>query len=308
MKVNDNIGLIFNIQRFSIHDGPGVRTTVFFKGCPLRCQWCHNPESINPFPEIMYNKSKCIQCYKCLDICPVDALSQTQNGIAIDRGKCDGCGKCAEECYSGALELCGKHMKIEEVMTEVNRDILFYKNSNGGVTASGGEALAQPNFVANFFRKCREAGIHTVLDTSGYAKWEIYKKVLNYTDLVLYDIKTMDPERHKRLIGVSNDLILANLARTNEEGIPTIIRIPLVLNYNIVNVKEDIKEISDFIQELSLVKRVDLLPFHHLGKSKTLMLGQKYTMDIETPDKEYVEKIREVLTSNGIKVSIGGLF
>jgi len=307
VKEKKGSAIIFNIQRFSIHDGPGIRTTVFFKGCPLKCQWCHNPESINPFPEIAYHESKCIKCYKCIEVCPTEALSKSRNGVTINREKCDGCGKCAEICYSGALELCGRYMKIEEVMAEVTRDLPFYKNSNGGLTASGGEPLAQANFVADFFARAREEGVHTALDTSGHAEWATVRKVLDHTDLVLYDIKTMGSERHKTLTVVPNKLILANLERTCGEGIPVIVRIPVIPNYNIINVEEDVKEIADFLQGLNAVRRVDLLPFHRLGKSKYLMLSRNFVVDIEPPDKEYVESIRKILASSGIEVSIGGL-
>jgi pyruvate formate lyase activating enzyme len=189
---------VFDIQRFSIHDGPGIRTTVFFKGCPLKCMWCANPESLNPFPEIMFNEARCTNCYRCVSVCPLGAIMQHSGTIFIDRKRCDGCGKCVDVCYSGALHLCGRYMSSEEVLNEVERDTPFYKTSNGGMTASGGEPLMQHEFLIEFFAGAHERGIYTALETSGYASWKIFGKVLKHIDLVLYDLKAVDPKSIKK--------------------------------------------------------------------------------------------------------------
>jgi len=300
------LGLVFDIQRFSIHDGPGIRTTVFFKGCPLKCMWCANPESLNPFPEIMFNEARCTNCYKCISVCPSEAIMQRSGTVFIDRKKCDGCGKCVDVCYSRALNLCGRYMSSEEVLNEVERDVPFYETSNGGMTASGGEPLMQHKFLTEFFVGAHERGIHTALETSGYASWKIFSKVLKHTDLVLYDLKTVDPKIHKEVTGVTNGLILENIERISHEGVPTVVRIPVIPNYNIVT-EEDIRNIGKFVKKLGGIERIDLLPYHRLGEIKYRWLDRKYKVKANPPRKEFMNKLREIVESYGYKTSIGGI-
>lgn len=307
MKKSRVKGLVFNIQRFSIHDGPGIRTTVFFKGCPLRCIWCANPESINPLPEIMFNEARCTKCYECVSTCSSGAIAQLRSGaIIINRKKCNGCGECVDVCYNGALDICGRYMSPEEALSEVERDIPFYETSNGGMTASGGEPLMQHEFLIELFRGAHEEGIHTALETSGHASWKVLSKVLRRADLVLYDLKTVDLEMHKEMTGVTNELILKNVERISHEGVPTIVRIPVVPNYNVVT-EEDIHRIVKFLVKLEGIERIDLLPYHRLGEIKYQLLGRKYGVKANPPKKEFMNKLREIIESYGYKTSIGGM-
>ncbi len=299
-------GLVFNIQRFSIHDGPGIRTTVFFKGCPLRCLWCANPESINPFPEIMFNEAKCIKCYKCINVCPFRAIIQHFDKVIINREICDGCGECMNVCYSGALNLCGKYMSLEEVLNEVRRDIPFYQASNGGVTASGGEPLMQHEFVKELFKIAYEEGISTALETSGHAPWKALSSVLKHTDLILYDLKAVDSKVHEEMTGVTNKLILENLKRASLEAIPIIIRIPIIMGYNIAT-EEDIHKIGSFLSKLKGIERVDLLPYHKFGEIKYRFLGREYKVKAKPLNKEFISNLKGIIESYGYKTSIGGL-
>ncbi len=208
-----NKGLVFNIQRYSIHDGPGIRSTVFFKGCPLRCKWCSNPESLNTFAELMVRETRCNGCGRCIKVCAPGALSLAASGLRLDRGKCDLCLKCIEACWEDVLELAGRQMTVDEVIEECSKDELFYRNSGGGVTLSGGEPLLQADFALQLLSSLKELGFNTALDTCGQVPWETLEKALAYTDLVLFDVKHIDSEEHRDGTGTDNKLILSNLEK-----------------------------------------------------------------------------------------------
>jgi pyruvate formate lyase activating enzyme len=258
-------GIIFNIQRYSIHDGPGIRTTVFFKGCPLSCFWCQNPESQSNTPEVFLIRDNCIVCGRCVAVCPTGASSLEQDSSAIDRSKCAGCGTCVEACPAEARKLVGGYVTKDEVMREVMKDRKFYENSGGGVTLSGGDPTAQPEFALSILRSSKEAGLHTVLDTCGYVAWSTMKRLLDYTDLVFFDIKTMDQERHRAATGRSNRLILENAKRIAGSR-PMRVRIPMIPNFN--DSPEDVKAIARFVREELGDIEMDLLPYNKLGEVK----------------------------------------
>lgn len=296
-------GIIYNIQRYSINDGPGIRTTVFFKGCPLKCLWCSNPESQAHYPQMLYFDNLCTGCHRCIKACPAGAGSVNSGGlIKIDRDKCQGCGTCVKACLNEARSISGKSMKIDDVFEIVNSDRSFYVNSGGGVTASGGEPTLQHNFLIELFRRCYDHGIDTALDTCGYVSWSVLENVLEYTDLVLYDIKHMDSTRHEELTGVNNKIILDNARRIVELGKPIIIRVPLIPEYN--DSKENIEALGKFVSELKIA-RVDLVPYHQLGVSKYRRLGKVYKLDGVQPYTEnHVESIQKILESYDAEVTI----
>lgn len=258
-------GLVFNIQRFSIHDGPGIRTTVFFKGCPLRCFWCQNPESQSYRPEILLDRRKCTRCGACSALCPSGAVRLEEGRAAFDRRLCQGCGRCAAACPNEARSLSGRSMTVDEVMREVLKDRKFYENSGGGVTLSGGEPLAQPDFAQDLFRACKAADLHTTLDTCGQAPWPDVEKVLACTDLVLLDIKHLDPARHREATGQDNRLILQNAKRISATQ-PVRIRVPLIPGFN--DSPGAVGEIGAFAAEALGCRDVDLLPYNRMGEVK----------------------------------------
>ncbi|MFC2021411.1 glycyl-radical enzyme activating protein [Chloroflexota bacterium] len=290
MELGNTKGTIFNIQKFSVHDGPGIRTTVFMKGCPLRCQWCANSESLNPQPESGIIRDNCNNCGRCIDVCPVEAISISKvNIIHFDRTICDACGDCAAICPTDAITIYGKQVTVDEVFSEINRDKAFYDGSGGGVTVSGGEPLRQAEFTGILFQKCREHGISTCLDTSGYADTTDLKKVLDFTDYVLFDIKHMDNEQHCRYTRMSNDLILANARIIAERGVEVLFRIPLVENVN--DSIQNITATARFIKSLGNGSAVELLPYHRLGA------GKYRTLDLDYPGKEFTAPSAEKIES-----------
>ena len=275
---------VFNIQRFSVQDGPGVRTTVFFKGCPLRCEWCSNPESQAAFPEVGHNDTLCTRCGRCLEVCEVGARSLAPARTRIDRDACTRCSKCAGECLAGALRVYGADFSLEEVYREVARDKPFYRSSGGGVTASGGEPLLYADFVAALFALCRDEGIHTCLETCGDAPESVWKTVLPHTDLVLFDLKVMDPDEHERLTGRSNTRILARLALVDDAATSLIIRVPLIPG--ITDTATNLTAIASLASSLKKRPEIHLLPYHPLGESKYHMLDRCYPLSGLKPQSE----------------------
>lgn len=278
-------GTVFNIQKFSVNDGPGIRTVVFLKGCMLDCVWCHNPESKSSTPQLMLYTNRCIGCGECTRVCPHSLHSFEGGEHKIDRNFCVACGACARACV-GALEMCGKQMSTEEVMAEVIKDNVFYKNSGGGMTVSGGEPFMQHEFALSLFRAAKEAGLNTAIETSGYVSPEILKNFVPYVDLFLWDVKETDDERHKRFTGVSNKLILSNLELLNELGAKVVLRCPLIEGYNLR--PEHLTEIGKLAEHLDCVDHVEIEPYHPLGKSKCEAMGTEY----ELSDMEFLEKTK----------------
>lgn len=299
-------GIIFDIQRYSIHDGPGIRTVVFLKGCPLRCLWCCNPESQLTNPQLSFIQSKCIGCLECIKICPNKAIRfDKEKGFLIDYKLCDMCGRCSDVCYPGARVIIGKKMSVDEVIAEVIKDKSFYNRSNGGVTLSGGEVLLQWGFAKEILKKCKELNINTAIETCGYCKWEYFTEVLEYVDLVLYDLKHLDSAEHKRLTGVDNQLILENATKVVKKVKEMIIRVPLIPSLN--DSKDNIMMLVDFVSTLEKVKEIDLLPYHQLGVSKYNQIGQTYKLnEINPPSKEKINDIKRYIENRGFLVKVGG--
>lgn len=294
-------GIISNIQKYSTEDGPGIRTTVFMKGCPLRCLWCQNPENINFHPEVVWYDTKCTRCGRCIEVCPEGATSLTKDEkIVIDRKLCKACGNCVEACPNKAREIMGKLMTTDEVLADVEKDRVFYDVSGGGVTASGGEPIAQPEFLLEFFKKCKDAKIHTALDTCGYVKWKILERILPYVDLMLYDLKEMDPEKHASTTGVLPYLIWENLKKIdNNYEILIWIRTPIVPGYT--DDEENIRKIAKFVTELKHVERWELLPYNPLAESKYEHLGRQYPLiGVQPPPQECMKRLEEIGNAYGV--------
>lgn len=297
--INDNPTLVANIQGYSIHDGPGIRTVVFLKGCGLECRWCSNPECISPHPEVGFIRTLCTKCGRCAETCPEGALVYEEGKLPyIDRKQCLGCGICSSVCSYQALVLYGKPMNANEAFDAVSRDKIFYQASGGGVTVSGGEPLLQPQFVCNLFEKCRRAGIHTCMETSGYAPESALRQVLSYTDYVLYDLKHLNSEKHRRYTGKPNSLILTNAKIVATSGIDALFRMPLVPGIN--DDIQNIKETANFLHGLgNNAPRIELMPYHRLGKGKYEALDKLYPLSgLPSPEPEHLESIKKAFEDN----------
>jgi pyruvate formate lyase activating enzyme len=297
--------LVTNIQGYSIHDGPGIRTVVFLKGCGLACHWCSNPECISSRPEIGFFKSLCTNCGKCAGICPKRALIYEENQPPhIDRKRCSGCGTCSSVCYYEALVLYGKEMSVDQVFAAVSRDKMFYQASGGGVTVSGGEVLLQPHFTSGLLDSCRRAGIHTCLETSGYGAESALRQVLPCADLVLFDLKLHDSNQHLRFTGKPNDSILANARIVAASGVEVLFRLPLVPGIN--DDLQNIQNTAGFLHGLGHeALKIELMPYHRLGKGKYESLDLVYSLsEIQTPIPEQVESVKRSFENLGIGCSI----
>jgi pyruvate formate lyase activating enzyme len=304
---NSDYGFIFNIQGYCIHDGPGIRTSVFLKGCPLRCLWCQNPESHSFYPELLFAEEKCIGCGKCVQVCPENAIRLSGKKSRTDRQFCKSSKLCVDACPNEARAVIGRRATADEVFKEIDADSLFYQESGGGVTLSGGEPLAQPEFAAHILKKCRDAGFHTAMDTCGYASWATMKEVLRHVDLVLYDFKHMNPELHKKYTGVSNELILQNAEKIHRDtSIPMRARVTVIPGFN--DSPENIEATARFIADkLSNSIPVHILPYHRLGEAKWERLDRKNeTAAFDTPGEQRLVECRRIFESFSLTAIMGG--
>ena len=280
-------GIVFNVQRFCTGDGPGIRTTVFLKGCPLSCLWCHNPESQRRTPELMFDESKCISCKGCTTACALHRFESSSH--IYERSACKACGSCAELCYTGALEICGNSESVDGVMSQVMRDKIFYKNSGGGLTVSGGEPMLQFEFTKSLLEAAKKEGIHTCIETCGFASSDKYRDIAPLIDIFLFDWKLTDPVLHEKYTGVSNTLIKENLLMLDSMGAKTILRCPIIPSIN--DNKEHFVGIAELANSLKNVIEINVEPYHPLGSGKAEKLGKEYALSrIGMPSQEDIER------------------
>jgi len=296
-------GLIFDIMRYSLHDGPGIRTTVFFKGCPLSCWWCHNPEGQGPKPNLMFFENHCMSCGDCIQACPHGAILRL-DGVIQTNSACHVCGTCAETCPTGARKVAGRCMTVSETMRDIERDRIFWDESSGGVTFSGGEPLAQPRFLESLLEACREKRINTVVETCGLANKDVLLDLSEKVDLFLFDLKILDPLKHKKYTGVPNDSILANLEALAQRKKPVVVRFPIIPEIN--DDSENIRQMVALLSRLH-IRRIHLLPYHQTGTEKYKRLGLGFRLeDLKAPPPSLVAKIAREFEGAGFNVKIGG--
>ncbi|MDD8031003.1 MAG: glycyl-radical enzyme activating protein [Acidobacteriota bacterium] len=299
-------GLIFDLKHYAVHDGPGIRLNVFFKGCPLHCLWCHNPEGISFQPELMLMPNRCAHCGDCVRSCRYEALSQNSEGVvSVDRTRCTLCRDCLEACQREAIAMAGQEMSVDEVVNEAEKDRIFFEQSGGGVTLTGGEPLAQPAFAASLMGELKKRSIQVALDTSGYADPEVFLQLAKKADLILFDLKIMDNKKHRKYTGVANDMILDNLKSLDKLGIPVWVRLPLIPGVN--DDVENLEAMANFLSGLKLIKMINVLPYHKGGVEKFYRLGRDNEFAVYTPPSEdKVEAVIEFFKNKGFRVKKGG--
>lgn len=309
-------GTVFDIKKYSINDGPGIRTTVFLSGCPLSCWWCHNPESQSRTPELLYRPNRCLACGACVEVCPEGAITlecgssasayaevELRHSVVTDREKCTACQTCISVCYAGARQFSGYEITVSEVMAQVKREIPFYEESGGGVTFSGGEPLMQPTFLSELLKACRREEIHTTVDTSGFANWNVFEQIRGDVDLFLFDLKHMDSVRHREVTGVPNEVILDNLKKLSERGHKVLARIPLIPGIN--DDEENLHASGKFLASLPSLQGVELMGYHDIAEAKYQALGWEYKLpDTRPPTEEAISHAAEVLTSYKLQVTV----
>jgi len=306
--MSETKGIVFNIVHGSFVDGHGIRTTVFLKGCPLKCKWCCNPEGQKAEPELKYSESLCNGCKNCLSVCPVGAIKKTTGScgetVTIDTQQCTNCLKCIDVCYTGAMDVFGESYTVDELFEIVRRDLRYYKSSGGGVTIGGGEASMQSGFTLAFLRKCKDNFIHTAVDTCGFTLSDEALSVLSEADLLLFDMKGSDPAEHLLNTGVSNEPIIRNMKALDALHVPMIVRMPLIPGYT--DSDKNIRKTAEFLSTLRSLERVDLLNYHEFGKTKYVQLGREYPLSLRSLTEERVEQIAAILTEYSIIAHIGG--
>ena len=299
-------GLIFNIERFCVHDGPGIRTVVFLKGCPLSCRWCANPEGMTPDPQVVFFADKCIGCGQCVAVCPEGVVVQTDDGIlTIAAERCRHCSACVEACPSRARLLYGKSMSVDEVFEEIYKDLPFYRRSEGGVTISGGEPLLQKAFTQRLLKLCADSNVHTAVETCGFSDWKTVSCTFADARLILFDFKHLHPLKHLKFTGRNNQQILENLKRLDAVGVPLIIRVPVIPGFNAT--ADDMRTMADFVTGLKHPHACHLLPYHAFADSKYRLFNMKRPFYLtETPTIEMMKTFQDIWNRRGIETQIGG--